>query len=117
MNWDYIREIIERTKATHRDILIENILKEEEVENKTSNEKFIDELKDHLSTCINKSDYYEWFIIDIQNTPHCNCKVHIEEEFALISFLHTLYSLYRTYDDFRIEYIVAPDVITKITIK
>ena len=115
MNWEDIKKTVERVKSYHREIQIEKILKDTEY--KTDNERFIDEIKDHLSTCINRLDYSEWFKFDIRDIPTCNCKVHIEEEYSLISFLHTLYSLYRTYDNFNIKDILQDNIITKITIK
>jgi hypothetical protein len=108
--------ITERVKVSHRDIQIEKILRDND-EYKTPDERFIDEVKDHLSTCINRNEYKDWFIIDISEVPTCNCKVHIEEEFSLLSFLHTIYSLYRKEEEFNIYNILTNDVITKITIK
>ena len=108
--------IADRVKTTHRDIQIEKILRDDS-EYKNSNERFIDEVKDHLSTCINRLEYKDWFLIDISEVPTCNCKVHIEEEFSLLSFLHTLYLLYRREEDFNIYDILVNETITKITIK
>ena len=115
MNWEDIKRTTERVKSYHREIQIEKILKDTEY--KTDNERFSDEIKDHLSTCINRLDYSEWFKFDINDIPTCNCKVHIEEEFSLLSFLHTLYLLYRREEDFNIYDILVDETITKITIK
>ena len=48
-------QIIKRTKAYDREIKIEKILGDDEV--KTLNQKFINEVRDHLSTCINRSEF------------------------------------------------------------
>lgn len=119
MNWDRLREIIEKTKQTHRDIQIESILRDSEGERLNSNERFIRELKDHLSTCINKNDF-EWILINpniINDILGCNCKKHIEDDAGMIKFLTTLYSMYRLEEDFDVNYILTDIIIADITKK
>lgn len=106
-----LKELIENTISINRDIQIENLLSNNEY--KTRNQKFIEECRDHLSTCINKNVFYEWFVDDscLKDIPTCNCKVHIESDEDFGQFLKVLYSLYRTYSDFNIDEIIKENII------
>ena len=112
-------EIIKRTKAYDREIKIEKILGDDEV--KTLNQKFIDEIRDHLSTCINRSEFISssYFITpaDMDNIQTCNCHTHMEDEKGFEGFLKVLHSMYREKEGFNIYTILNEKLITKITIE
>jgi hypothetical protein len=109
-------EIIKRTKAYDREIKIEKILGDDEV--KTPNQKFIDEIRDHLSTCINRSEFISisYFItpVDMVHIPTCNCHTHIENEEAFKAFLKVLYSMYREKEEFNVYTILNEDIVEQI---
>ncbi len=113
-----LKEIIERTKAYDREIKIEKILGDDEV--KTLNQKFIIEIRDHLSTCINRGNFINsnYFIStrDMADIQTCNCHTHLEDEKAFEEFLKVLYSMYRGAEGFDIYSILNSELITKITI-
>lgn len=110
-----IKKLLEQARQneeTQRDISIDNILSSEVSEYKTSSEKFIDEVRDHLSTCINRNIFIDGkYFIDKEKfiiEQGCNCKTHIETEQDFIQFIRTLASMYkRTYDDFEVGYIIS----------
>lgn len=107
-----LKELIDNTIVINRDIQIDNVLNPT-TEYKTSNQKFIEEVRDHLSTCINRNVFIEWFLNenDLKDIPTCNCKTHIESDEDFKEFLKVLYSLYRTYDDFNIDEIIGQNII------
>ena len=112
-------EIIKRTKAYDREIKIEKILGDDEV--KTPNQKFIDEIRHHLSTCINRSEFISssYFITtsDLVDIQTCNCHTHIETEEAFKAFLKVLYSMYRKNEDFNIYTILNEKIIGELNEK
>lgn len=112
----HLKEIIERTKAYDREIKIEKILGDDEV--KTLNQKFIGEIRDHLSTCINRNEFINssYFITtaDMDDIPTCNCHTHIETEESFKSFLKVTYSMYRGKEDFNIYTILNEKIINEI---
>lgn len=112
-------QIIKRTKAYDREIKIEKILGDDEV--KTLNQKFIGEVRDHLSTCINRSEFISnsYFITpaDMVDIQTCNCHTHMEDEKGFEEFLKVLLSMYRGKEGFNIYSILNEDLITKMTIE
>ena len=112
-------EIIKRTKAYDREIKIEKILGDDEV--KTPNQKFIDEIRDHLSTCINRSEFISssYFITttDMDNIQTCNCHTHMEDEKGFKEFLKVLYFMYRKNQDFNIYTILNEKIIGELNKK
>lgn len=111
-----LKEIIERTKAYGREIKIEKIFSDDEV--KTPNQKFIDEIRDHFSTCINRNDFINrsYFInpSDMANIPTCNCHTHLESKEAFKEFLKVTYSMYREKEDFNIYLILNEKIINEL---
>lgn len=114
---DRIRYILGKMayiEQTQRDITLDQILDGNlDYDSKTVHDKFIDEVRDHLSTCINKSDFLDdkiWtnsylFIIE----KNCNCNVHIESVEDFKAFMRVLVSLYKQYDDFHPELIIKSE--------
>lgn len=110
-NYEYNRivDIIKSTKIRGRDIVIERILNGDP--ELTSNEKFIGEIRDHLSTCINReefrSDYFfinkDFFIIE----EACNCRTHFETLSDFDKNIEIIYLTYKDKEDFRVEDIIA----------
>ena len=102
-------DIIKSTKIRGRDIVIERILNGDT--ELTSNEKFIGEIRDHLSTCINReefrSDYFfinkDLFIIE----EACNCRTHFEILSDFDKNIEIIYLTYKDKEDFRVEDIIA----------
>jgi hypothetical protein len=109
-------EIIKRTRAYDREIKIEKILGDDEV--KTPNQKFIMEIRDHLSTCINRSEFISssYFNItsDMADIQTCNCHTHIETEKAFEEFLKVLYSMYKGSEGFNVNSILNKKVVERI---
>lgn len=109
-------EIIKRTKSYDREIKIEKILGDDEV--KTPNQKFIMEIRDHLSTCINRTDFinssYFTTTDDLVDIQTCNCHTHIETKEAFKAFLKVLHSMYREKEDFNIYSILNEELVEEI---
>lgn len=103
-----LQEIIKNTKIRHRDYQLESVLGNNEVG--TKNQQFINEVRDHLSTCINRSEfvnnYYflnpDLFIVE----KLCDCKVHIENAEDFDKNIQILYLSYKDSDDFTPETIL-----------
>jgi hypothetical protein len=102
-------DIIKSTEIRGRDVVIERILNGDP--ELTSNEKFIGEIRDHLSTCINReefrSDYFfinkDLFIIE----EACNCRTHFETVSDFDKNIEIIYLTYKDKEDFRVEDIIA----------
>ena len=116
---DKLMTIITNVKKTHRDILIEKILNEDQL--KTENEKFIEEVRDHLSTCINRSEFIndkyfinkDLFIIE----KECNCHTHYESGDNFDKNIQTIYLTYKDKGDFMIEDILTEEYLSLIVKK
>ena len=115
------REDIERLldkiahlEAVQRDIQIDKILSDD-VDNRTTNDKFIEELRDNLSTVINRNTYItklyfkypEQFMLE----KNCDCKTHYENKEKFMDEVFKLWSLYKSYNDFTFDSIVSDKLI------
>lgn len=109
-------EIISNTNQRHRDYQIESILSDKEVS--SNNQLFINEVKDHLSTCINRNefvnDYYfinpDLFVVE----KLCDCKVHIENKEDFDKNIQLLYLSYRESEDFTPETLLNASFLEKL---
>lgn len=100
-----LKEIIANTKAWDREIKIEKVLNPNS-STLGANDAFIEDVKHHLSTCINKEVFRKWFIQDLGEIATCNCQQHIEKESAFHEFLATTLSMYKDKEDFTPETII-----------
>jgi hypothetical protein len=96
-----LKEIIRSTKSYHREIQIEKVIGTTEG-TKTGAEGFIEDIKHHLSTCINRETFRRYFKIDLEEIGNCNCHQHIEKEADFFQTLRLLYSQYKN-DEWNIE--------------
>ena len=101
-----------RLLSHNRDIKINNVLSNEV--KLSIQEKFNQEVKDILSTIVNKKDYYHWFTFDI-NIENCNCKPKIMTHQEMYNELKVLYSLYRESEEFNIYNSVKLFIINEIS--
>ena len=114
MNFKKMIEIIKNTETRHRDYVIERILNSEEKQ-LTTNEKFISEVRDHLSTLINRSEFInksrfrepEQFIVE----KTCDCKVELQSSEDFDKNIQTIYLMYRQDTNFNPLYILNEDYI------
>lgn len=117
MDYKRLIEQIRKNEARHRDVKLEKIL-DPDYKVKSNNQSFIDEVRDHLSTIINRNHFIttDWFINpdDFNDLGSCNCKVHYEEDEDFLNFLKVLYSMYRSYDDFQPEAIINKHMLDKL---
>ena len=107
---DKYKDIIAKTKQTHRDIQLEHVFDPDYIY-KDINQQFIDEIRDHLSTCINRDKFtnVNWFKHPEQftNVNLCNCYTHIETSDGLREFLYVIYSMYRKATGFNVDDILT----------
>ena len=117
MDFKQLIEQIRRNDATYRDVKLEKIL-DPDYKVKSNNQSFIDEVRDHFSTIINRHQFItiDWFINldDFNDLGSCNCKVHYEEEDDFLNFLKVLHSMYRSYEDFKPEVIINKHILDKL---
>jgi len=117
--WDKIKEFENRLISYDRDIKVDKLLNTESVE-VSKNDQFIQDVRDHLSTCINRNEFTtsEYFLEPDKfkmNKP-CECKVHIETKNMFMEFINTTYSMYRQYDEFDAEYILNSNLHHKLSV-
>lgn len=114
--WKQLKEIIANTKNRHRDFLLEDILKKEE--EVSINQQFINEVRDHLSTCVNKKDFYsDEYFVDIKTfiiENDCGCKTHYESEKDFWKNMSIIYLLYEGKNDFMAENYLQKSFIEKL---
>lgn len=117
--WKQLKEIIANTQQRHRDYLLDEVFNEEEP--KSKNQLFIDEVRDHLSTCINRNEFVskvyfvepELFYLE----KACDCKVHIEKKEDFDKTMKVLYLSYVKDEDFTPETILSKEFIEKLNTK
>lgn len=110
-----IKDLIEKTKSTYRDIQIEKLLNNEYEVKKLPNELFIIEIKEWLSVTKNKKDFYDWFIVDVDVADYSDNIINrTEKDFK--DYLSLLYSEYKDKDEFNIKDIINSLVLESLPI-
>lgn len=109
---------IKANERTYRDIQLEKILGGDDEEIKTSNQNFIDEIRDYFTTIISRHKFItDEYFIDISqfdNLGTCNCKVRNDGEEEFVEFMRVLYSSYRHYEDFKLSSILTEQFMSKV---
>jgi len=100
------KDIIARVHARNRDIKLEELFSKESKVVRPANEKFIEEIIEHLSTCSNHMDILKnpYFLIQLEVPDYKD--QHEESTHNFISFLRMLYSEYKHQDGFTPETIL-----------
>ena len=106
MNINEYKDIIARVHARNRDIKLEELFSEESRVVRPANERFIEEVVEHLSTCSNYNDILKnpYFKQPLDIPPYS--KTHEETTGNFIYFLRLLYSQYKVQDGFQPELIL-----------
>jgi hypothetical protein len=116
-----IKKLIDKAQeieSLSRDIKIEKILGDEV--SKSTNDKFIDEVRDHLSTLINRNHFCNKLYF--KNPIHfyiekiCDCKTHYEDDKSFQMEIFKLWTLYKNEPDFTYKDILGDYVMKEMNI-
>lgn len=115
MNFSKLIEVMRSIESRHRDYVIERLLNDIDDKPLSINDRFVKEVKEHISTVINRNDFInetrfikpEEFIIE----KTCDCKVIIQSSEEFDKNIQTLYFMYRLEPDFNVSGILNDNYI------